>query len=160
MRLLIDADNRELRQQCSVSANGYVVFTSSPREYLHRVVMERSIGWALADGAIVHHLNGNRLDNRRRNLSVIESQSKHVLAHALERIRARGGDPKSERICSTCTRLLGKAEFPRFRGSWDGRGTSCSDCANGRRRGMGYSRWTPTKAAQQRLRRAAKRRAA
>lgn len=43
---------------------------------LHRIVM----GLTRADGGIVHHVSGDRLDNRRRNLRVV-TRSEHSLLH-------------------------------------------------------------------------------
>lgn len=48
----------------------------------HRVVAERMIGGALLPGEVVHHINGDKTDNRPDNLMVFSSQSEHVKWHA------------------------------------------------------------------------------
>lgn len=44
----------------------------------HRVVAEQMIGRPLAPGEVVHHLNGDKRDNREENLQVLESQAEHA----------------------------------------------------------------------------------
>lgn len=46
----------------------------------HRVVAERMIGRKLIKGEVVHHINGDKKDNRPENL-VITTQSKHIESH-------------------------------------------------------------------------------
>lgn len=53
--------------------NGYV------RE--HRLVMERILGWYLRPEEVVHHINGDRFDNRPRNLMLFANQSAHRKHH-------------------------------------------------------------------------------
>lgn len=48
----------------------------------HRLVVERFIGRQLKKTEIVHHINGNRKDNRIENLMVM-SQSEHMKLHRL-----------------------------------------------------------------------------
>lgn len=44
----------------------------------HRVVAEEMLGRPLAQGEIVHHINGDKKDNRRENLKIYSSQSEHM----------------------------------------------------------------------------------
>lgn len=47
----------------------------------HRLVMEKKMGKPLKPTDIVHHINGNTLDNRVENLRVFENNTEHLLAH-------------------------------------------------------------------------------
>jgi hypothetical protein len=47
----------------------------------HRLVMQRHIGRVLLPDEVVHHRNGDRLDNRIDNLEIIPSHSIHLREH-------------------------------------------------------------------------------
>lgn len=53
----------------------------------HRLVMERTMGRRLLPEEIVHHINGDKSDNRPENLELFASNSEHVAAHGDERER-------------------------------------------------------------------------
>jgi len=69
--------------------DGYKNVTVSKGKYKreHRLVMEQSLGRELTKQEIVHHINGEKLDNRLENLALCPDKSVHQKAHhSLEQI--------------------------------------------------------------------------
>lgn len=64
--------------------DGYVWVYIGPYRYKaeHRLIVEQDLGRELRSDEIVHHLNGNKMDNRLDNL-VVMTRSEHAVAHAL-----------------------------------------------------------------------------
>ena len=49
-------------------------------QYVHRFVMEQYIGRKLSNKEIVHHKNGNKADNRIKNLEIV-TRAEHAHIH-------------------------------------------------------------------------------
>lgn len=50
----------------------------------HRVVAEEILGRPLIRGEVVHHIDGNKRNNRPENLMIFRSQAEHARFHKVE----------------------------------------------------------------------------
>lgn len=67
----------------------------------HIVVVENAMGKYLPNGAQVHHINGNKRDNRNQNLVACNDAAYHMLLHRRQRAKDACGNPSFER-CYIC----------------------------------------------------------
>jgi hypothetical protein len=68
-----------------IDNNGYLRFNDS-NKLVHRWIAEKNIGRKLKPSEIVHHRDGNRLNNSPENLQVFSSQDEHHSLHQKRKI--------------------------------------------------------------------------
>lgn len=97
----------------------------------HVVIVERVIGHRLPAGAIVHHVNMTRDDNRNANLAVLQSHADHRELHRKLTVLRAGGNPWADRLCCMCHRTKPASEFYAANYKRDGttHSSRCLDCA-------------------------------
>ena len=70
------------RRKPRLQKNGYItICIGNKKKYLHRAIMEEYIGRPLKRTEHVHHINGDRTDNRIDNLELLDAKE-HLRRHA------------------------------------------------------------------------------
>ena len=86
----------------TIKPNGYRALKRSGRRILaHRFIVEETLGRKLPAKAVIHHVNGDGLDNRLKNLVVCNNNAYHHLLHRREQALDACGHP-DWRKCIFC----------------------------------------------------------
>jgi hypothetical protein len=90
-----------------IDKDGYVVITSHPCIRLHVHIAESVLGKKLPKNAIVHHIDGDKQNNKNNNLVICPSRAYHNLIHARERALIESGSANNRKCCR-----CGKYDLP------------------------------------------------
>jgi hypothetical protein len=81
--------------------NGYRCLPGYNAQYEHTAIAERVLGRPLLAGEVVHHMDGNRLNNSNDNLAIFPNEDYHKLIHKRMRAMAATGNPDAL-VCRRC----------------------------------------------------------
>jgi hypothetical protein len=93
----------------------------------HRARAERALGKPLPAAAHVHHADGSK--NEDAPLVICQDAAYHNLLHVRMRVLRAGGNPNTDRVCSTCRRVKAISEFFPKQNSMTGVQGACKLCS-------------------------------
>lgn len=136
MRILIDGDNIDYLGHMWICSSGHVKCSIGNQldAFVHRRIVEKVLQRPLLSTEHVHHIDYNKLNNRRTNLLVC-SNSYHRYIHAAQDSINDGYDPRYYGYCSDCQEYHLREEFPKSKNRWNGLHNICKLKQNARRRG-------------------------
>lgn len=110
----------------SLHKSGYRVVSIKGKHFLeHRLVMEQILGRPLLPTEVVHHKDGDKLNNAPENLEVLGTQSDHAALHYT------GFRDDTHKQCKKCLAVKPRTEFgvgSRRTANCDPSHTQCKAC--------------------------------
>ena len=149
MVALIDGDFQHIHYW--IGKNGYAIYGKD--KLLHRLVAEKCLGRKLKRNEHVHHINYNKLDNRRSNLLICNAEL-HMYIHARTDCVNAGFNPDTHSLCSECKTYHPLEDFPKNKNAVNKVHNICRKKSNEKRRGKGYGKFGWLERLQQQYRRA------
>lgn len=107
-------------------------------ELLHRYIAKKYFGEEMVSGLVVHHIDGNRLNNEIENLRLMTNKE-HMSLHSRQQSEKRkekrrqeillaGGNPEIEKKCPRCKQIKKFSDFYKNKSSVDGMSGYCKLC--------------------------------
>jgi len=111
-----------------LSAEGYpCIYRSGRSKHLHVYIVEKVLGKELLKGAIVHHIDGDKMNWANSNLLVLQNIREHIQLHHRQKLVNAGGIVGKHYICNTCKAVKVTSEFNKGGKQWNSH--RCKDCS-------------------------------
>jgi uncharacterized C2H2 Zn-finger protein len=105
-----------VKEHPNATKNGYVLY--------HRIIVENHINRLLDKNEIVHHINGDKKDNRIENLEI-------MLANEHSRIHALKGEKYVKLKCPSCDKIFERSHHNTHLAK-GGKYSTCSNSCRGK----------------------------
>lgn len=116
--------------------NEYKKTTTKDRKCVkvHRVIVEKILGRELPTTVEVHHLDGDRGNNKHSNLVVCQDRSYHQLLHRRQEVIEAGFSPWTHHKCTDCLNFKEFSLFSKNKTRASGLNNLCKDCDSKRQK--------------------------
>ena len=115
-----------------IDSKGYLAIRVNGNEEkrIHRLIVEEVLGKSLPKGAVVHHIDGNYLNNAKNNLIVLQNSQEHKRLHTLQRLQNLGVEFGRTHYCYKCKEIKSVECFTKGARYHTGLNQICKVCAS------------------------------